>query len=149
MAQRPGEPASQFCPAGAAPAFDGGSVGFAGRTDLDIRGIGFESRVAIVSDFPEEPAAVSLDKNLVAQVFDNIIQNALQAIAERGGTLSVTVVSHYREPGSNRDVSVEFRDTGKGDEFVDRRARFRSFFYHQELGNRPRAFDLPRNSARA
>ena len=73
-----------------------------------------KSRVAILSDFPEEPADVPLDRNRIAQVFDNVIQNALEAMAESGGTLSVTVVSHNSKPGSNRGVSVEFRDTGKG-----------------------------------
>jgi hypothetical protein len=41
-----------------------------------------KSRVAIVSDFPEAPAVVSLDRNRIAQVFNNV-QNVLEAMAEK------------------------------------------------------------------
>jgi signal transduction histidine kinase len=50
----------------------------------------------------------------MAQVFDNVIQNALEAMAEKGGTLSVTLASHKKKDEKTTAVSVEFQDTGKG-----------------------------------
>ncbi len=38
-----------------------------------------------------------VDKDRMAQVFDNIIQNALEAMADHGGTLSVTLTSQNNE----------------------------------------------------
>jgi signal transduction histidine kinase len=49
----------------------------------------------------------------MAQVFDNIIQNAIEAMTDAGGTLSVNMFS--QEVNGNGDiVRIEFRDTGKG-----------------------------------
>lgn len=76
--------------------------------------LALKNRVAIVTEFPEQPIWAALDRNRIAQVFDNIIQNAIEAMSEKGGTLSVTVASHNRGPASRSDICVEFRDTGRG-----------------------------------
>ena len=72
-----------------------------------------KSRVRIVASLPVEEKALVVDKGHMAQVFDNIIQNALEAMAESGGTLSVTMAPLDR-PEKNSGVSLEFCDTGKG-----------------------------------
>jgi signal transduction histidine kinase len=50
----------------------------------------------------------------MAQVFDNVIQNAIEAMSESGGTLYVNVSPVRATDGDRRELSVEFQDTGKG-----------------------------------
>jgi signal transduction histidine kinase len=69
--------------------------------------------VKIVASFPSEEQAFSLDKGRMAQVFDNIIQNALEAMSDEGGTLFVSLAS-IEPSGNGGGVRVEFRDSGKG-----------------------------------
>ena len=64
-----------------------------------------------------EGLRVWADSNLLRQVFDNLIANALQAM-DSGGTLTV------RAQAANRMVTVEIVDTGEGmDTAVRRRAK--------------------------
>jgi signal transduction histidine kinase len=50
----------------------------------------------------------------MAQVFDNVIQNAIEAMTESGGTLWVSVTSLVKSVSGTDKVRVEFRDTGNG-----------------------------------
>ena len=50
----------------------------------------------------------------MAQVFDNVIQNAIEAMSDGGGTLSVSLASQPNVRNDAKRVCVEFRDTGKG-----------------------------------
>jgi signal transduction histidine kinase len=70
--------------------------------------------VTMIADFPGEDVPLELDKNRMAQVFDNIIQNAIEAMSEGGGTLSVKLEPLMTKPADGNGVCVEFRDTGKG-----------------------------------
>lgn len=72
-----------------------------------------KSRVRIVANLSEDEKAAAVDKAHMAQVFDNIIQNAIEAMAEGGGTLAVNVTS-IQTANNGEGVRVEFRDTGKG-----------------------------------
>ncbi len=54
------------------------------------------------------------DQGRLGQVFDNIIQNAIEAMCPAGGTLCVSVGSQMKAPGGNEEVYVEFNDTGEG-----------------------------------
>ena len=56
---------------------------------------------------------VAVDQSRMAQVFDNIIQNAIDAMPRSGGTLRVNIASHAKTPESS-EVCVEFNDTGEG-----------------------------------
>ena len=68
--------------------------------------------VRLISDFRNDGNTLNLDQGRMAQVFDNIIQNALEAMPE-GGTLSTILSAQPLEDGE-RALCIEFRDTGKG-----------------------------------
>lgn len=69
--------------------------------------------VGLVATLPQEDKICAVDKGRMAQVFDNIIQNAIEAMTDTGGTLSVNVASHP-VAGNGNAVRIEFQDTGKG-----------------------------------
>jgi signal transduction histidine kinase len=69
--------------------------------------------VRFITDFRGDGNTLSLDQARMAQVFDNVIQNAIEAMSEGGGTLSTTV-STRPVPTGESTACVEFRDTGKG-----------------------------------
>jgi signal transduction histidine kinase len=73
-----------------------------------------KSGVTMVADFPPEDVSLQFDKDRMAQVFDNIIQNAIEAMSEGGGTLSVTLAQQVKMAANGNGVCIEFRDTGKG-----------------------------------
>lgn len=76
--------------------------------------IALKNQVQLMTNLPNRRFLTLVDRDRMAQVFDNIIQNALDAMAERGGTLSVTLASNTREDATSGGVCVEFQDTGKG-----------------------------------
>ena len=76
--------------------------------------VALHRQVQLMTNLPSRSFLAVVDKDRMAQVFDNIIQNALEAMAEGGGTLSVTLASDARKDESGEGVSVEFQDTGKG-----------------------------------
>jgi signal transduction histidine kinase len=70
--------------------------------------------ITITAILPSDGVALQVDKDRMAQVFDNVIQNAIEAMSEGGGTLSVTLASQWKMAENGSAVSVEFRDTGRG-----------------------------------
>jgi signal transduction histidine kinase len=70
--------------------------------------------ITLTSDLPHGDVSLQMDKDRMAQVFDNVIQNAIEAMSEGGGTLSVTLASQPSAADNGCGVCVEFRDTGKG-----------------------------------
>jgi signal transduction histidine kinase len=79
-----------------------------------FRDLSAHCRVGIASDVSSSLPTLHLDRNRMAQVFDNIIQNAIEAMADSGGTLFVSATTHIVNGNEPTRVSVEFRDTGKG-----------------------------------
>jgi signal transduction histidine kinase len=71
-------------------------------------------RVRFVTNFLGDPHALSLDQSRMAQVFDNVIQNAIEAMADSGGTLCMNLTSDGSGSAGKREVCVEFNDTGTG-----------------------------------
>lgn len=71
-------------------------------------------RVRFVTNFLGDPHALSLDQSRMAQVFDNVIQNAIEAMADSGGTLCMNLTSDGSRSAGKREVCVEFNDTGTG-----------------------------------
>ena len=78
-----------------------------------FRDLASRCHVAITLELSETSFSLSIDKNRMAQVFDNIIQNAIEAMSDKGGTLSITMTSDNMQ-GNHGEISVEFCDTGKG-----------------------------------
>lgn len=73
-----------------------------------------KSGIQFITDFPEDGTLLPIDQNKMAQVFDNVIQNALEAMTLSGGTLRVSVTSTVKSASGTDKVRVEFRDTGNG-----------------------------------
>jgi signal transduction histidine kinase len=76
--------------------------------------LALRNQVQMMTNLPNRKFVTLVDKDRMAQVFDNIIQNALDAMAERGGTLAVTLASNGMQGEKSNGVSVEFQDTGRG-----------------------------------
>lgn len=70
--------------------------------------------VHFVTSFPADGTLLPIDQSKMAQVFDNVIQNAIEAMTESGGTLWVSVTSTVKSASGTDKVRVEFRDTGNG-----------------------------------
>jgi len=70
--------------------------------------------IHIITNFPEDGTLLPIDQSKMAQVFDNVIQNAIEAMTESGGTLWVSVTSQMKSVSGTDKVRVEFRDTGNG-----------------------------------
>jgi signal transduction histidine kinase len=70
--------------------------------------------IQFVTSFPEDGTLLPIDQNKMAQVFDNVIQNAIEAMTKSGGTLRVSVTSAVRSASGIDKIRVEFRDTGNG-----------------------------------
>jgi len=72
-----------------------------------------EHNVKLVSRLTPNSGFVKVDQSRMAQVFDNIIHNAIDSMSESGGTLCVNVTSGSSN-GDSRETYVEFNDTGAG-----------------------------------
>jgi len=70
--------------------------------------------ITLLTQFPQNGVPLQVDKDRMAQVFDNVIQNAIEAMSEGGGTLSVTLAPQPSMAANGRGLCVEFRDTGRG-----------------------------------
>ena len=70
--------------------------------------------IKFITDFPEDGTLLPIDQSKMAEVFDNVIQNAIEAMTESGGTLWVSVTSTVKSVSGTDKVRVEFRDTGNG-----------------------------------
>ncbi len=79
-----------------------------------FRDLALKTGVTVVANLPQDGLPLQVDKDRMAQVFDNVIQNAIEAMSEGGGTLSVTLASQMKMAENGSGVCVEFRDTGKG-----------------------------------
>jgi signal transduction histidine kinase len=89
--------------------------------------------IKLETQFARYDRCFAVDKGHMAQVFDNIIQNAIDAMAESGGTLSVRVIP-VETPGNGDGFRVEFRDTGKGMDTVVADHIFDPFFTTKPSG---------------
>ena len=78
-----------------------------------FREVAEKKGVRFITDFRGDGNVLRLDQGRMAQVFDNVIQNAIEAMSDTGGTLSTILSTKPKATGENA-VCVEFRDTGKG-----------------------------------
>jgi signal transduction histidine kinase len=72
-----------------------------------------QHNVKLIAKYNRDSKPVQVDQSRMAQVFDNIIHNAVDAMSESGGTLCVNVATEAKTPESS-EVCVEFNDTGEG-----------------------------------
>ena len=79
-----------------------------------FRDLASKNGVAMTASLPNDSVPLLVDKDRIAQVFDNVIQNAIEAMTGAGGTLSVTMTPHNKTANSGDAVCIDFRDTGKG-----------------------------------
>jgi two-component system, NtrC family, sensor kinase len=111
------------------------------RTSSDIRAIAnrtvqlLESeaarrRVAVVADLGLEPIIVDCDPDQLQQVFVNLEVNALDAMADQGGTLRITSATD----GASGRVKLCFEDTGPGVPAPIRDRIFDPFFTTKDPG---------------
>jgi len=70
--------------------------------------------VEILADLPQDSEPLNADQSRMAQVFDNLILNAIEAMDPQGGTLRVNVTSQNKGNSGMSEFCVEFNDTGKG-----------------------------------
>lgn len=73
-----------------------------------------QRQVQLMTNLPARDFLGVVDKDRIGQVFDNVIQNALEAMADHGGTLSVSLQYQTKKAEKHPHVSFEFQDTGKG-----------------------------------
>jgi signal transduction histidine kinase len=72
-----------------------------------------QNGVRIETDIADGGNLLRVDQGRIAQVFDNVIQNAIEAMAGSGGMLQVNVRPMIGTGDSN-GISAEFRDSGEG-----------------------------------
>jgi len=86
-------------------------------------------RLTVVRDFDESLPKIIVDPKQIQQIFHNLAMNAVQAMKESGGSL--TISSKYIEPVGGTDVGyIEYRvrDTGPGIAEVDLKRIFDPFY---------------------
>lgn len=88
--------------------------------------------VAIVTNFAVGTVLVEGDGNRLAQVVDNIIQNALDAMPD-GGQLTISCHCSRNQSGSEL-VRVNFEDTGHGIPLTDQEHIFEPFHTNRASG---------------
>jgi len=91
-----------------------------------------EKGVAFVTQFTGECKPLQLDHGRMAQVFDNVIQNAMEAMPESGGTVWINVEGLTQS--NARMACVQFRDSGEGIRQEDVSRIFDPFFTTKASG---------------
>ncbi len=75
-----------------------------------LRGAGKLRRLAVITEVGSEPLIVTVNRTRIEQILVNLVVNAVDAIGERNGSITVDV--HPSNDGTR--VVCEVRDTGSG-----------------------------------
>ncbi len=94
--------------------------------------------VRLEQDFPPTLPQVIADPDHAGQVVYNLVTNAVQAMGDSGGILSI----RGRSDG-NGFVCLEVSDTGPGHSRREPGADLRAALHHQDPGHRPRPLGVP------
>jgi two-component system, NtrC family, sensor histidine kinase HydH len=73
-----------------------------------------QNGVKICTNLKTDSQLAQVDPSRMAQVFDNLIQNAIEAMSGSGGNLCVNISSGGNHVGLGSWVYIEFNDTGVG-----------------------------------
>jgi two-component system, NtrC family, sensor histidine kinase HydH len=96
-----------------------------------FRARGLQCGVKLSSNLVSDAQWATVDQGRIAQVFDNVIQNAIEAMSGSGGTLCVNISGS----GSNDpSVFIEFNDTGEGIAASELGRIFDPFFTTKQTG---------------
>jgi signal transduction histidine kinase len=90
--------------------------------------------VTMQASLPGDCVPLQVDVGRMTQVFDNVIQNAIEAMSDGGGTLSVSLAPQLEPAANGNSVHIEFRDTGKGMAASVARHIFDPFFTTKPTG---------------
>ncbi|HUJ94800.1 MAG TPA: ATP-binding protein [Terriglobales bacterium] len=88
--------------------------------------------IKLSRNYSDDLPLALLDENLCEQVFRNLVQNAFEAMAEKGGELRVEVLPTQDE--AQRVIEVRLRDTGPGIPAELREQIFNPFFTTKKTG---------------
>ncbi|HKO05133.1 MAG TPA: ATP-binding protein, partial [Candidatus Acidoferrales bacterium] len=88
--------------------------------------------VRIERNFQPDAPRLPLDEAMAERVFANLAVNAIEAMGEAGGTLSVTV--RPAESDGRAGAEIEFRDTGPGVPETMREQIFNPFVTTKKTG---------------
>ena len=88
-----------------------------------------DQHIIVVQDISGDVPAIRADELQIEQAFQNILRNAVEAMAE-GGTLKITT----RLVASGKFVEIRIQDTGHGIPEQDRTRIFQSFFTTKTKG---------------
>ena len=104
------------------------------RSSLDLMRLDkrMKNTISIAEDLSPDVPKTVIDEGQIAQVFINIILNALDAMPD-GGTLSVSSRSGSDEQGRS-NITITFSDTGTGISPVDFEKVFDPFYTTKEAG---------------
>ncbi len=86
------------------------------------------SKIRIVRDYDQATPLVNVDGNQLEQVLLNIINNAVDAIGDRSGEITIRTYRH------EKDVRVAVSDTGSGISDENLKKLFLPFFTTKEVG---------------
>jgi two-component system NtrC family sensor kinase len=89
-----------------------------------LRGAGKLRRVAVITEVGREPLIVTVNRTRIEQILVNLVVNAVDAIGERDGSITVDV----RPSADGKRVVCEVRDTGSGIAPDDMGKIFQPFF---------------------
>jgi signal transduction histidine kinase len=96
-----------------------------------------EKNIEITRDFTASLPMVWIDREQMKQVFMNLILNAIQAMKNQSGALSISTRPHSKDPlgQAGQFVQVEIQDTGMGipEENLDH--IFDPFFTNKDEGS--------------
>jgi signal transduction histidine kinase len=91
-----------------------------------------DAKVQVERQFADGLPEISVDRDLIEQVFTNLVLNAYEAMGAEGGKLRVAI--RPAESDGRRGVEITFDDTGPGIPAELREQIFNPFFTTKETG---------------
>jgi signal transduction histidine kinase len=87
---------------------------------------------SLATELPPEPVWVAIDRGLLRKALDNLVRNAVQALAQAGRTEGHVIVAVARRPDGG--ATLEVRDDGRGVPEAERDRVFDAYFTTKSEG---------------